>query len=178
MENQDKKNLDELKLIDESIKEVETQLYEALIDKTIEKIQIKPPDEQEIRLIQAFNATSCQTQNEKYLIEQAESEAQVKTLQYKNDLLRLQNADFRQSTRFRRFLTKKLLSLTQKWMFFIGVIILLNGFKVDGFSWWGVNFGFEWNDNVIMTLLATTTATIVGLFATVTMHFFYKQDKK
>lgn len=134
--------------------------------------------EDENKISEAKSSDSCNKHYEYELLKQGEAEAQIQEFKHKNDLLRLKNADFRQSTRFRRFLTRKLLSLTQKWMFFIGFIILLNGFKVDGVSWWGVTFGFEWNNNVLMTLLATTTATIIGLFATVTGHFFYKHDKR
>lgn len=75
----------------------------------------------------------------------------------------LSNQDFAQDIEFRKKLTEKLFDFTRYWAVFIMIFLLISG---------AICPLLHWSDNVIMTLLGSSTATIIGLFAIVTKHFF------
>ncbi|MDX1920790.1 MAG: hypothetical protein SFU25_08680 [Candidatus Caenarcaniphilales bacterium] len=86
----------------------------------------------------------------------------------------LENRDLEQSIKFRRELTSKIFRVIKIWLGFIGFIVLLNGAKGCGIPLTKTVFNWHLSDNVMIALLGTTTITIIGLFATVTNHFFNK----
>lgn len=57
---------------------------------------------------------------------------------------------------------------------FIGVLIFIAGLKGTHIYTWGIQFKFGLSDKVLITLLVTTTANILGLMYIVTNHLFPK----
>ncbi|MFH0702158.1 MAG: hypothetical protein V2B14_01285 [bacterium] len=86
------------------------------------------------------------------------------------EAIELKNKDHKQDISFRCSLTEDLFKLTKWWILFIGFVVLLNGFTSQ------YKLGFHLSDNVMMALFGTMTVTIIGLFATVTGHFFNKKN--
>lgn len=88
---------------------------------------------------------------------------------------RLENADLRQSIKFRRRYSKLIFRLIIRWLQFIGFLVVLNGLNNCYIPFFGVKFprfGWHLTDPVMIAVLGTTTITVVGLFGTVTGHFF------
>lgn len=76
-----------------------------------------------------------------------------------------------------KFLTEDLFKIIKIWFVFIGIVILITGFKLDFisvFPYISIN-SFNLSDNVLMTLLGSTTVTVVGLYSPVIAHFFNKK---
>jgi len=59
--------------------------------------------------------------------------------------------------------------LVAVWLFLIGVIIFLQGFKVKH---------FELSSGVLITLIGSTTSGVVGIFLIVTRYLFYHEESK
>lgn len=87
--------------------------------------------------------------------------------------LRLTNKDLSNNIEFRRILTFRLLAVTKVWLFFIAIIIILQGLYGTIFPWFGhYLFKFHLSSNVMIAVLTSTTVTVVGLFLVVTRHIF------
>lgn len=69
----------------------------------------------------------------------------------------------------RRMYGKWILIATLSWITAIIVIVFLQGFKIEGFSL---------SDSVLLTLLGTTIANVVGLFILVVKYLFPENKSK
>lgn len=80
----------------------------------------------------------------------------------------------------RRVLKKRvatfLMWLTSFWTGFLVLVVLLSGTKHK--VWFPLPFTFELSDGVLITILATTTTTVVGMFAIIVHNAFPKDERK
>lgn len=76
----------------------------------------------------------------------------------------------------RRGLQLEILKLTYIYLAVVCSMVVLQGLHGNKFLW----FTFEWHlaDNVMITLLSTTTVTIVGLSMTVARYYFKGQEQE
>lgn len=79
----------------------------------------------------------------------------------------------------RKFLTNDLFVIVKNWFIFIGLVIILTGFSPDVTRVFPfiIIHSFRLSDNVLMSLLGSTTITIVGLYSPVIAHFFNHKKK-
>ena len=76
---------------------------------------------------------------------------------------KLRNDSLAQDIGLRRDLAKAIFVLIALWLYFVGCIILLQGFRFGG---------FQLADSAIIALITTTTASVLGIFLVVTRYFF------
>lgn len=86
---------------------------------------------------------------------------------------RLEVFDFKLTIIMRLGLTGILLFIVVAWMIWVGKLVFLNGLNYAIKS--GLK-GFYLSDNVMIALLTTTTANIIGLLVIVTRYFFPNND--
>jgi hypothetical protein len=107
--------------------------------------------------------------------------------QLENQRKELENEDLRQNIQFRREWTPKIFDLIVKWLKFIGVLVVLNGLNncyipvfipIPPIFIEGPKLGWHLSDSVMIAVLGTTTITVVGLFGTVTGHFFNRSPSR
>lgn len=82
----------------------------------------------------------------------------------------LKHKDYAQDIDHRKELANKTFNLIINWMKCLGAMLFLQGFPAI--------FGLKWAlaDNVMITLLTTTTVTVLGLVAIVLRYFFKGQN--
>ena len=99
----------------------------------------------------------------------------LKALKYENSArgevvksLQLKNKQLEQNISERRKYAKKFYKLNKIWMWIICGILALQGLRLD--------FLFSLSEEVIITLLGTTTATIIGLLVIVARYLFPEKE--
>nr|DAJ74785.1 MAG TPA: hypothetical protein [Caudoviricetes sp.] len=138
------------------------------------------------------NATNTLTQKQisdadfyrkKYLkvIEKYNEESDQKNEQDWEEKLRRENAEAQSDNlkdiiKTRKYLKIILLCILILWLFFVGIIVLLQGFNVN-IHIKGCHIYFKLANSVMNMLLGTTTASVFGLYKAVTDYFF-KNDNK
>ena len=68
----------------------------------------------------------------------------------------------------RKEFAEQFVSITRCWLFFLGSVIILNGFGL---------FGFRLSDAVIIALLTTSLANVLGLALQVANYLFRKEGR-
>jgi hypothetical protein len=79
------------------------------------------------------------------------------------DRFEIENQDLRQNIAERKRYAERSFWLLVVWLAFIGVIVFFQGFRF---------FGFELANSVIITLIGSTTASVVGIFLIVSRYLF------
>lgn len=80
--------------------------------------------------------------------------------------------NFQQDVDKREEYSNKLFRLISAWIFFVAVVVVIQGlFGNTCLPHW-----FSLNDSVLIALITTTTASIIGLFVIVAKYFFYRPD--
>lgn len=93
---------------------------------------------------------------------------EIQKLNVELEMLREKVRDSRLSRKQRKDYADKVFKLLTLWMFFVGAIVIGKSCRsYDGLS-----------DPVLMTLMGTTTATVVGLFTVVLMYLFPSPSKR
>lgn len=73
--------------------------------------------------------------------------------------------DFRQDIVQRKTYANRLFIMTVGWLVFIGLVISAHG---------SVGVAFELSDSVLIALITTSTATVIGIFLVVAKYLFYR----
>jgi hypothetical protein len=96
------------------------------------------------------------------------------------DRERLTNSNIRLDSLLRVSYARKLYRLVVGWLVFVGVFVVLASSPKGVFEVGGVTIVVDLNasDTLMVTMLATTTATVVGLFTVVATWMFPKRKGK
>jgi hypothetical protein len=86
--------------------------------------------------------------------------------------------DAEQSRNHRIELTPKLFSLVRNWLLGVALLILLSGFKQIGLGSWLFIGEFHLSDAVLITIVTTTTATVLGLLTIALLNIFPSSKNK
>ena|SRR5438067_2284485 len=89
------------------------------------------------------------------------------------DRLRIINKELQQNTEQRKSYATRLFCVMVGWLAVVAYVILAQGFGV-GFHEYG---RFHLADGVVIALITTTTATVIGVFLTVANYLFPKRDQ-
>lgn len=85
---------------------------------------------------------------------------------YERDWKRLLNEDFEQNIKFRKRTARCLFWMVAIWLILIMAVVFLQGFS--GTWYWT----FRLANTVLVTLISSSTATVLGLFVIVARYFF------
>lgn len=99
----------------------------------------------------------------------AKNEDKTISSSFRNEELlekKIDNEIKREDKEQRKLFGERMYSFVVYYMFFVGVVVLLAG------SQW---MGFYLSDAVLVTLLGTTTATVIGVFNFVMKYLFFKK---
>ncbi len=94
--------------------------------------------------------------------------AKEERTQLENDRLRAEVGTLEQDREERKKYAHRVFCLVVGWLATIGVIVGLQGFKT---SW----YSFELPTSVLITLIGSTTASVVGIFLIVATYLFPKR---
>jgi len=140
----------------------------------VERLNAIPNEEEKSKNDQLINANSITSSEE-------EENSLDKTEQnHKISKLELENEDLKQSIRFRGELPGRIFFFIIIWMAFIAAIVLFDGLNHLPILLPWINpliLKFHLSDNVMITLLTSTTVTVVGMFVTVIKYFFNNNKK-
>lgn len=115
------------------------------------------------------NANRTNTEAKLEECEARAAEAEVKEKE-------LNNKDLEQTIKFRETLTNKLQNFIMGWMIFIALTIIAFGYNY-GVTLAKTGVWFYIPEKIMIALICTTTANIIGLFAIVTNYFFPNKGK-
>jgi hypothetical protein len=85
---------------------------------------------------------------------------------YEKDKRGLENEDFKQNIKVRKDLANKLFWMVALWLIAIMMIVILQGFGGT------LTYVFNLETAVLITLITSSTATVLGMFAIVARYFF------
>lgn len=110
--------------------------------------------------------------------DKAEEKKSLAIGEHEQEAWRLRNKDFEAAMEFRRKYSKRIFILICSWLGFLAFVVMLCGLHgtIIIFSK-SLIWGFNLSDMVLSALLGSSTITVVGLFGTVTGHFFNKGKK-
>lgn len=101
-------------------------------------------------------------------IEDRIKEQELIRLQYENDARKVENESESQNKQQRKDFAERIYSFAAIYMFGVFVILFLSGTETTN---------FKLSDNVLITLLGTTTANVIGILIIVVTYLFSRKKK-
>ncbi len=88
--------------------------------------------------------------------------------------IRAETESFKSNTRQRKSYALRIYILTTVWLVLVLLIVVFSGFSAGGarVALGGTPVGFKLSDTVLLALIGTTTANIVGVLVVVVKYFF------
>ena len=101
-------------------------------------------------------------------IERRIKEQELRKLQLENDAIKVENESESQNKQQRKDFAERIYSFAAIYMFGVFVILFLSGTE---------STNFRLSDNVLITLLRTTTANVIGILVIVVTYLFSRKKK-
>lgn len=95
-------------------------------------------------------------------------EQELRKLQLENDAIKVENESESQNKQQRKDFAERIYSFAAIYMFGVFVILFLSGTE---------STNFRLSDNVLITLLRTTTANVIGILVIVVTYLFSRKKK-